>query len=132
MPNMPMVMPRCGISFADVSLAALECMGNMKRTAKRLGVDQSALRIAVRREGIERWFVSRHGMSAIGSRSRARCVTREQVIDLAADGYSQRDTAYMLGISYSYLKSLVLEWGLRDYFPSHGECVRNGRLGYAR
>ena len=55
--SIPLLMPRAGLSFYDVSLAALECCGNLERSAKRLGVDASALRVAVKREGVQRWFV---------------------------------------------------------------------------
>lgn len=130
-----MVMPRCGISFADVSLAALECRGNLTRTAKRLGVEASSLRVAVRREKLEHWFCSMHpfvGPSRSGSRSRPSRVTADQIIELAKDGYSQKDAAFLLGVSYSRMKFLVKELGLRDNFLSHGECISAGRLGYAR
>lgn len=129
-------MPRCGISFADVSLAALECRGNRVRTAKRLGVGIRSLDAAIEREGLQRWFISHDWLigpkGVSGSRFRRRCVTPAQIKDVASEGYSQKDAAYILGVEYSYLKRMVLEWGLRDAFPAHGECVRNGRLGYAR
>lgn len=131
----PLMMPIAGLSFYDVSLAALECRGNRVRTAKRLGVGIRSLDAAIAREGLERWFVShdwRIGPKGGGYKSRKRCVTREQIIDVAAEGYSQKDAAFILGIDYSYLKQLVSEWGIRDCFPAHGVCVRNGLLGYAR
>lgn len=130
------MMPVAGLSFADISLAALQCRGNRVRTAKRLGVGIRSLDAAVQREGLERWFLSRTPgvgpKSGKGSKSRNRCVTQEQIIEVAHGGYSQRDAAYLLGISYAYLKDLVAEYGIREHFPEHGECVRNGMLGYAR
>lgn len=131
----PLMFPRCGLSFADVSLAALECRGNRVRTAKRLGVGVRSLDAAIAREGLERWFVSHDwsiGPKGGGYKSRTKCVQRDQVIEVAKEGYSQRDAAYILGVEYSYLKRLVKEWRLRAHFPDHGQCVRNGHLGYAR
>jgi len=131
----PMAMPRCGLSFADVSLAAMECSGNLKRTARRLGVDASALRAAVRREHLEHWFCSMNpfvGSPWSGSRSRKSRITVDQIKEVALEGYSQKDAAYLLGISYSRMKFLVSEMGIRECFPSHGTCTLNGRLGYAR
>lgn len=130
----PLMMPLAGLSFYDVSLAALECRGNRVRTAKRLGVGIRSLDAAIARHGLERWFVShdwRIGPKGSGYKSRSRCVTREQVVEVASEGYSQKDAAFVLGIDYSYLKQLVREWGLRDHFPAHGQCVRNGHVGYA-
>ena len=130
-----LAMPVAGLTFADVSLAALECRGNRVRTARRLGVGIRSLDAMIKREGLERWFLSqdwRVGPRPAGSRSRTRCITREQIIEVAGDGVSQMDAAYLLGVSYAYLKDLVADWGLRSYFPSHGDCVRAGQMGYAR
>lgn len=130
------MMPVAGLSFADVSLAALQCRGNRVRTAKRLGVSIRALDAAVHREKLERWFLSHTPgvgpKSGKGTKSRKRCVTQEQIIEVAQQGFSQCDAAYLLGISYAYLKDLVQDYGIRAHFPEHGQCVRNGQLGYAR
>lgn len=104
-----MVMPRAGLSFADVSLAALECRGNLKRTAKRLGVDESALRVAVRRERVQHWFVS--GMGS-GTRPRKRCISAEDIRAKADLGMSTMDAAVALCVSRSFLVSLAAEYGI--------------------
>lgn len=122
-------MPIAGLSFCDVSAAAWECHGNRIRTAKRLCVGVRSLDAAISRHGLHNWFVRGRGR---GVKFRSVCVTREQVIEVAQEGYSQRDAAFLLGISYDYLKSLVRRWNLRQYFPAHGQCVQNGHLGYAR
>ena len=130
------MMPVAGLSFADISLAALQCRGNRVRTAKRLGVGIRSLDAAIARHRLDRWFISR--TPGVGPRRpsgyklRATCVSKEQVIEVAQEGYSQRDAAFVLGVSYGYLKDLVKRWNLRAYFPAHGVCVRNGQLGYAR
>lgn len=134
MSDVSLMMPVAGLSFYDVSLAALECNGNRVRTAKLLGVGIRSLDAAIARHGLQRWFISRDWRigpkSAVGSRQRQRCVSREQIISIASEGYTRKDAAYLLGIDYSYLKELVRMWGLSDHFPSHGECVRVGLVGY--
>lgn len=129
------MMPVAGLSFADVSLAAMECRGNRVQTAKRLGVAVRSLDAAVEREGLQHWFLSHDWRvgpkGVVGSRFRSRCVSADDIREVAADGYSQKDAAFILGIDYSYLKRMVKEFGLRSCFPDHGQCVRNGHLGYA-
>lgn len=107
--SIPMVMPRAGLSFADVSLAALECRGNLCRTAKRLGVDESALRVAVRRENIQHWFVSGPGN---GYRPRKRCISAEDIRAKAELGMSSADAAVSLCVSRSFITSLAAEYGI--------------------
>jgi uncharacterized protein (DUF362 family) len=124
-----MMMPRCGLTFCDVSLAALECHGNRVRTAKRLGVGIRSLDAAIEREGLHRWFVSGRGC---GKRPRRKCVTREQIVELAADVYLKADAAAILGISPAYLKDLIREYGITDFAENRGERVRIGMHGYCR
>lgn len=124
----PLMMPVAGLSFADVSLAALECCGNRVRTAKRLGVGIRSLDAAIEREGLQRWFVSGRGR---GSRPRSRCVTREQVVALAVDGYLKADAADILGISEYYLRDLIELWGITEFNADRGRSVKIGMHGYA-
>jgi len=122
-------MPIAGLTFCDISAIAWECQGNRVQTAKRLGVGVRSLDAAIERHGLHNWFVVGRGR---GKHFRSRCVTRDQIIEVAREGYSQTDAAFILGIEYSYLKDLVKLWNLRPYFPAHGQCVKNGCLGYAR
>lgn len=124
-----LAMPICGLKFTDLSEVAWDCGGNRVRTASRLGVAVRSLDAAISRHGLHNWFMAGRGRSP---RPRKRCVTREQIIEVVQDGYSQKDAAFLLGIEYSYLKDLVRLWNLREFFPAHGKCVQNGRLGYAR
>ena len=132
----PLAMPVAGLSFADVSLAALECRGNRVRTAKRLGVGVRSLDAAIDREGLHRWFISadwRVGPKGVaGSRFRRRCVTREQVVDLAAEGYLKSDAADILGISEAYLKDLIRSWKITEFNSDRSRSVKIGLHGYAR
>jgi len=125
----PLMMPVAGLSFADVSLAALECSGNRVRTAKRLGVGIRSLDAAIEREGLQRWFVAGRGR---GKRFRSRCVTREQVVALAVDGYLKADAADILGISEYYLRDLIELWGITEFNADRGRSVKVGMYGYVR
>lgn len=104
-----MMMPHCGLSFADVSLAALECGGNKTQTAKRLGVAVRSLYSAIDRENLHHWFVPGRGKAP---RKRQKCITKEQVQQMCDEGYCRADAAYLLGISVAYLKDLCRQWGI--------------------
>lgn len=123
----PLMMPMCGLSFYDVSLAALECRGNRVRTAKRLGVGVRSLDAAIEREGLQRWFVVGRGR---GSRPRSCCVTREQIVELAAAGYIKSDAADILGISVYYLRDLIEKWGITEFNSDRSRSVKIGMFGY--
>lgn len=116
MSDVPLMMPVAGLSFYDVSLAALECNHNRVRTAKRLGVGVRSLDAAIAREGLERWFISHTPgvgpKSAAGSRNRKRCVSREQIQQKADLGMSRESAAAALCISPAYLKELCCEYGI--------------------
>lgn len=120
-------MPVAGLSFADVSLAAMDCLGNKTRTAKRLGVSVSALEALIERESLHHWFA---GKSA--PRPRKICVAKGDIVALAQEGYTRPDTAFLLGISPGYLKNLITKWGLAEAFVvHHGRAAAVTRYGYA-
>lgn len=111
----PLMMPVAGLSFYDVSQAALECNGNRVRTAKRLGVSTRSLDYAIAREGLERWFVSydwRIGPKGGGYKHRKRCVTRDLILMKSNLGMSRAEAAASLCISLRYLKDLCQEYGI--------------------
>lgn len=122
-----LAMPYAGLTFADVSLAALNTHGNRRRTAKRLGVSIRALDACIERHNLGRWFVAGRGK---GKRPRARCVTVEQIIEVAQEGYHRRDVAEILGISYAYLKDIIEECNLQGHFISAAQAKRIARRGY--
>ena len=120
-------MPIAGLSFAEVSLAALECQGNRIRTAKKLGVGVRSLDAAIKRERLDRWFVSGQGRS---KRPRRKCVTRSQIQELAAEGYLKADAAALLGISPYYLDDLIREFGITEFAENRSYRTRVGMRGY--
>lgn len=121
-----LMMPVAGLSFADVSLAAMECHGNRVRTAKRLGVGVRSLDAAIDREGLQRWFVSGRGC---GVRPRSVCVTREQIQELSDGCYLREDAAEILGISKYYLRDLCERWGV-SFAGNRSMRSRIGKVGY--
>jgi len=122
-----LMMPIAGLSFADVSLAAMECHGNRVRTAKRLGVGVRSLDAAIDREGLQRWFVAGRGR---GVRPRSVCVTREQIVEQALAGYLREDAAEILGISKGYLRDLCERFSITEFSENRGYRVRVGLRGY--
>lgn len=109
------MMPRCGLSFCDVSMAALECNGNMTKTAKRLGVGVDSLKAAVKRERLHRWFYSRKfgvGLSHLDTSSRKISVSAEQIQHKADLCMSMSEAAAALCISVGYLKNLCKRYSI--------------------
>lgn len=123
-----LAMPIAGLTFGDIHRVAKACHGNRVQTAKRLGVHLCSLRKAIDRNSLHDWFVSGTGR---GVKFRPRCVSREQIIDIAKDGYSYPDTAFLLGISLQYLVNLIDLWNLKSYFAPIGKRISNGMRGYA-
>lgn len=127
-PGVPLAMPMCGLSFADVSLAAMECHGNKTRTARRLGVSIKALEALIEREKIGWWFNPTGGIR----HQRKRCVSKDDIVTLAQEGYTRPDVAHLLGISQAYLKDLISKWDLADSFIIRkGKAAAVTAKGYA-
>lgn len=62
-----------------------------------------------------------------------RRVTRDQIVELANQGFIRVDVADMLEISPTYLKKLIQEWGLADEFTVRGGASVTVTLkGYCR
>ena len=110
----------CGLGYFDI----ISCAGmNQRQAAARLGVGYNYLNQTVKRLGMSHWFDD--------VRPRSRCVSREDVAKVAEEGYTQRDAAFLLGVSDSYLRHLVRLWGLRPLFPACGGVASQiGKLGY--
>lgn len=125
---MPAVaIPFAGLTFADLSLAALEAGGNRVRAARRLGIGVRTLDRHVALLDLDRWFISGRGR---GRRPRSKCVTAEQIRELCSEGYTRKDSAYLLGISYGYLKDLLHQYRLDNLAWVNGRSV--AQKGYCR
>jgi hypothetical protein len=126
-----LMMPGAGLSFADVSLAAMDCDSNRTRTAKRLGVSVRALDAAIDREGLHSWFAQTKGIfnRNIHRRFRPRCVTRQDVQNLIDEGYLREDAASILGISTSYLRDLCVVFGV-SFAGDRSMRIKIGKGGY--
>lgn len=116
-----LLFPSCGISYLQViSVAGV----NQRHAAKKLGVSERQFTEVIRRRHMQHWFPD--------VRPRPRCISREDIEKLAAEGYTKRDAAFIAGVEYSYFKELVQLYGLRDLFPNCGEASWISRRGYAK
>lgn len=111
----------CGVSYLQI----VACAGmNQRAAAERLGVNEGYFRKTVKRLGLRHWFTD--------IRPRPRCISREDIVQVASEGYTRRDAAYLLGISPRYLADLVQEWQLADSFRvTKGKASWVTRRGYA-
>ena len=111
--------PQCGITYADcVGVAGL----NQRAAAKRLGISLRNFGEVIRKNGMTHLYPH--------TRASSRCVSKDDVIQVASEGYTRKDAAYILGISYGYLRDLVKDWDLGGYFISTGEAISVARNGY--
>lgn len=119
---MDLLFPRCGITLQHVQEIA-KVAKNKREAARKLGIS-------------ERQFysvIAKHNLGYLFSRFKSRkiCVTKEEIIDMAQQGYTRRDTAYLLGISVDYLKRLIHRWQLADTFIiTKGKASWITRRGY--
>jgi transposase len=114
------LMPKCGVSYLDfVSVAGM----NQRAAAKRLGVSERNFGDVVRRLGMSHWYPD--------TRPRSRCISRDDIIKVAGEGWTRRDAAHILGVSYGYLRNLIEEWKLQSYFISKAQAARVAQVGYA-
>lgn len=99
----------CGLTYLDI----VGCAGmNQRQAAKRLGVSHEHFNRVCRSTGIGHWFPH--------TKRRLACVSREQIAEIARDGYTRKDAAYLLGISTSYLNDLIYRWSLQAEFVVSG------------
>lgn len=116
-----LLFPRAGITRADLEHARGM---NQRQAAKRIGISERHFSQVVKDEGLQDMFPHIH--------NRSRKVTREEIAELAGQGFIRRDVAYMLGISPTYLKDLIAKWNLADEFTvSKGRAAWVARNGYA-
>jgi len=110
----------CGLTYADcISVAGV----NQRSAAKKLGVSERQFGAVVKRLGMGHWYPD--------VRPRPRCISREDIVKVAGEGYTRRDAAHILGISFGYLRDLVEEWELQDAFiVKGGHASWVARRGY--
>jgi len=114
-----MIFPLCGITYADcISVSGV----NQRDAAKKLGVSERQFHAVIKRLGMGHWYPD--------VRPRSRCISKEDIIKVAGERYTRRDSAHILGVSYAYLKDLIEEWKLQEYFISSSDAKRIAVKGY--
>jgi hypothetical protein len=120
--EMSAIFPLCGISYNDVVEAAAT-QPNKKKAAERLGINEKYFYLTIKRLNMGHLFKA--------SRSpKRRCISKEDIVKVAGEGYPMKDAAFLLGISYSYLRLLATEWGVKGLFMSKGRAGWVTRRGY--
>lgn len=115
------MLPRCGVTDDQVR-EVIASSPNMRAAAKRLGVEENHLRRVA----------AQHGLKSNSRRPRRRCVSAEDITELAKEGFTRPDVAFLLGISPAYLKTLVSLWQLAGEFRTvGGRAAAVTRNGYA-
>jgi predicted DNA-binding protein (UPF0251 family) len=110
----------CGITYQQV----IDCAGmSQKDAAKRLGVNHAYFNRVLHRHGMAHYFPK-------PKQTFTNCVTAEDIAMTAAEGYTQKDAAYVLGISYRHMLRLTSQWGLSSLFPNSGKASWVARKGY--
>lgn len=113
----------CGLSYRDVISVAGEGV-SLREAAAKLGVNEGHFSKTMHRIGAAHWFQR--------SYSRSKCLSADDIRQLAKEGYNRRDAAFIAGVSYAYFKELVREYGLSDCFPTSGKSAWISRRGYAK
>lgn len=111
----------CGLSYKDV----ISCGGmSQKDAAKKLGVNYKHFNQVVKRHGLSHWFPKPKQIFT-------PTVSKEDIEQTAAEGYTQKDAAFLLGLCDRRLKVLIARWNLNSQFPSSGKAAWISRRGYA-
>ena len=114
-----LIFPLCGLTYSDcISVAGV----NQRDAAKKLGISERQFHHVVKRLGMGHWYPD--------TRNRSRCISKEDIVTVAKEGYTRRDAAHILGISYGYLRDLIEEWKLQEFFIGSGEAKRIAVKGY--
>lgn len=110
----------CGIDYQQI----VACAGmSQKAAAKRLGINHAYFNRTLHRIGASHWFEKPKQVFS-------QCVTPEDIAKVAAEGYTQKDAAFVLEVSERYFKSLVARWQLNNLFPNSGKAALISRRGY--
>ena len=114
-----LIFPNCGITYADCqSVSGM----NHRRAAKKLGIAEDHFQKTIKKIGASHLYPD--------VRPRPRCVSKEDIIQVASEKLTRRDAAHILGISYGYLRDLIQEWDLGGHFISGNEARSVARKGY--
>lgn len=120
-PTDSQLLPCSGVTDGQVR-ETVTLAPNMRAAAKRLGVSEDHLRRVA----------AQHGIKGNGRRSRRRCISEDDIVKLANEGYTRPDVAHLLGISPAYLKDLIAKWDLASEFVvSKGRAAAITKNGYA-
>lgn len=112
----------CGLTYSDIT----SCAGmSQKAAAKKLGVNYNYFNQVIKRIGAGHWFVK-------PKQQFTQCITEQDIVKAAGEGYTQKDAAFVLDVSERYFKSLVARWGLNSLFPNSGKAAWISRDGYCK
>jgi hypothetical protein len=114
----------CGLSYRQVVSVAGEGV-SQKEAATRLGVAYAHFNQVIKRHGMSHWFEK-------PKQSFTNCISKEDILQTAVEGYTMKDAAFILGICDRHMKRLVAQWELNKYFPNSGKAAWISRTGYAR
>lgn len=118
-----MIFPVAGLSLEDIEKVAA-IAPNKRAAAKKLGMGERQFYSVIKQKGLSYLFDLR--------KPRSRCVSKEDIESAAAEGYTRKDAAFILGISEWYLKDLIHLWKLQDAFTVRkGKASWVARRGYA-
>jgi len=106
-----LIFPRCGLTYGDIKNVAQRA-NSIHHASKLLGVGKTHMYLTCQKYNLTDLF--KH------ERKRQRKVTKEQVIELANEGYVREDVAAMLEISTGYLNWLIWHWKLSKEFKNRG------------
>lgn len=110
----------CGLSYSDV--LAFAGMGQ-NAAARKLGVNHAHFNRTLHKLGMSHWFPRPRQQFT-------QCVSTEDIKQAASEGYTQKDAAFVLGVSERHFKRLVARWGLAHLFPNSGKASHIARRGY--
>jgi hypothetical protein len=113
----------CGLTYDQIVAVAISAP-NKRAAAKKLGVGEDHFRRVVKNLGMGHWFSNK-------KTGRSICLTKDDIVQLAKDGYNMKDAAFVAGVNYSYFKKLVADYGVNDSFPTSGKASWISRRGYA-
>jgi len=119
-----LLFPLCGITLQHVEEIA-KIADNKRDAARRLGISERQFYQVISDKKLHYLFQRK--------RPQSRCVSADDIVLLAKEGYTRRDTAYLLGISDAYLKTLIHHWNLAtEFIVTKGKAAWVTRRGYAR
>lgn len=110
------------LTYSDIISVACEGHATFDAAAKRLGVTPQALRRVLKARGMRHWLPR-------GQPVKSSSVDLRELESLGRDGYTIKDAAYLMGISYPHALRLVRRH-CRSAFPNRGAGAWKARRGY--